>query len=313
MNWLRDFFLPKQASTIAPGYDTLFLAITVISIILFTMVTVMAIYFAKRYRRRRPDEITPHMTHNNALEIVWTVIPLIIVIVLFFWGFHRYMYAIVAPSESMEIVLSAKKWQWEFEYPDGMRSLNELHVPVHRPIRLIMGSQDVLHSFFVADFRVKQDIVPGRFTEVWFEATEPGTYPVQCAEYCGKGHSDMQAKVVVESPSGYERWLKEGDESLKTMPLPEIGKLVYENRGCATCHSLTGERGQGPTWKGIYGRTETMTDGSQQLVNENYIRESILEPQKHIVQGYEGIMPTYKGLLRDREILGVVEYMKTVK
>jgi cytochrome c oxidase subunit II len=313
MNWLRDFFLPQQASTLAPGYDTLFLAITLISIVLFTMVTGMALYFAKRYRRRRPDEITPHMTHNNTIEIIWTVIPLIIVIVIFFWGFHSYMLAQVAPSEAMEIVLSAKKWQWEFEYPDGMRSLNELHVPVHRPVRVIMSSQDVLHSFYVPAFRVKQDIVPNRFTEVWFEATEPGTYQVACAEYCGKGHSDMQAKVIVESPSGYERWLKEGDESLKTMPLPEVGKLVYENRGCATCHSLTGERGQGPSWKGIYGKMETMTDGSQQLVNENYIRESVLDPHKHIVQGYEAVMPTYKGLLRDRELMGVIEYIKTVK
>ena len=313
MNWLRDFFLPRQASTLAPAYDTLFMAITWLSIVLFAIVTGLALYFAKRYRRRRPDEITPHITHNNVVEIVWTVIPLIIVIGIFFWGFHNYMVAQVAPAESMEIVISAKKWQWEFEYPDGMRSLNELHVPVNRPVRLIMGSQDVLHSFFVPEFRIKQDIVPGRFTEVWFQATHDGTYQVLCAEYCGKGHSDMLAKVIVESPSGYERWLREGDESLKTMPLTEIGKLVYENRGCATCHSLTGERGQGPTWKGVFGKTETMTDGSQQLVNENYIRESILEPQKHIVQGFEGIMPTYRGLLRDREILGVVEFIKTVK
>ena len=310
---IRDFFLPRQGSTIAPQLDTLFMAITYLSIVLFVIVTGLALYFAYRYRRRSPDDITPHMTHNNAIEIIWTVIPLLIVIGLFFWGFHGFMTAQVAPAESMEIVVSAKKWQWEFEYPDGMRSLNELHVPVNRPVRLIMGSQDVLHSFFVPEFRIKMDVVPGRFTEAWFEATEAGTYQLFCTEYCGKGHSDMLAKVVVETPSGYERWLKEGDESLKTMPLPEIGKLVYENRGCATCHSLTGERGQGPTWKGIFGQTHTMTDGSQQMVNENYIRESILEPQKHIRQGFEGIMPTYKGLLRDREILGAIEFIKGLK
>jgi cytochrome c oxidase subunit 2 len=310
---IRDFFLPRQASTIAPAYDTLFMAITWLSVVLFLIVTILAFWFAKKYRRRHANEITPHMTHNLMIEIVWTVVPLLIVIGLFFWGFHGFMVAQVAPAESLEIVISAKKWQWEFEYPDGMRSLNELHVPVNRPVRLIMGSQDVLHSFFVPEFRIKMDIVPGRFTEAWFEATQAGTYQIFCTEYCGKGHSDMLAKVIVETPSGYERWLREGDESLKTMPLPEIGKLVYENRGCATCHSLTGERGQGPSWKGIFGTTHAMTDGSQQLVNENYIRESIEEPQKHIVQGYEAIMPTYKGLLRPREVMGVVEFIKRLK
>ena len=313
MNWIRDLILPKQASTLAPGHDTLFMAITWLSVVLFVIVTGLMLLFVMKYRRRRPDEITPHITHNNVLEITWTAIPLLIVIGLFFWGFHGFMKAQIAPGESMEIVVSAKKWQWEFEYPDGMRSLNELHVPVNRPVRLIMGSQDVLHSFYVPAFRIKMDVVPGRYTQAWFEATHPGTYQLFCTEYCGKGHSDMLAKIVVESPEGYERWLREGDETLKTMPLPELGKLVYENRGCATCHSLTGARGQGPSWKGIFGQQHSMLDGSTQLVNENYIRESILEPQKHIVQGYEGIMPTYQGLLRDREILGVIEYIKTLK
>jgi cytochrome c oxidase subunit 2 len=313
MSWIRDFILGKPASTIAAGHDTLFLFITGLSLLFFLIVTGAIVVFVKLYRRRRPDEITPHMTHNNRLELIWTTIPLLLVILIFFWGFHGYMTAAIAPGEAMEISVLAKKWQWEFEYPDGMRSLNELHVPVNVPVRVIMTSSDVIHSFYVPAFRVKKDAVPGRYTELWFNATEPGTYQMFCTEYCGKGHSDMLAKIVVESKEGYERWLREGDEQLKSMPLPELGKLIYENRGCATCHSLTGERGQGPSWKGIFGQQHAMVDGARVQVDENYLRESILLPQKHIVQGYEGIMPTYQGLLRDREVLGVIEYIKTLK
>jgi cytochrome c oxidase subunit II len=313
MSWLRDFLLPHQASTGAPGYDALFLFITGLAIFFFVIVAVLLGSFVLKYRRRGPDEVTPHITHNFRLEMVWTIIPLLLVIVIFFWGFHGFMEAQVAPLESMEISVTGKKWQWEFEYPDGMRSLNELHVPVNTNVRIILSSADVIHSFFVPAFRIKKDAVPGRYTELWFNAVDPGTYQLFCAEYCGKGHSDMLGKIVVESKEGYERWLKEGDEQLKSMPLPELGRLIWENRGCSTCHSLTGERGQGPSWKGIWGEDVKMTDGTSIHVDENYIRESILEPQKHIVLGYEGIMPTYQGLLRDREILGVIAFIKTLK
>jgi cytochrome c oxidase subunit 2 len=202
---------------------------------------------------------------------------------------------------------------WEFEYPDGLRTLNEIHVPVNRPVRLVMRSEDVIHSFFVPTFRVKKDVLPGRYTELWFTATRPGRHQVLCTEYCGKGHSDMLALIHVDDDEAYQRWLIEGDESLKTMPLTELGQMVHENRGCATCHSLDGTRGQGPSWKGIFGTTHQMQDGSSVVVDENYLRESILEPQNKIVAGYEGIMPTYKGLLREREVLGVIEYIKNLK
>jgi len=313
MNWLRDWLLPTQASTLAPTTDGLFMFVTYLSIFFFLLVTIPVVYFIIRYKRRRPDEITPHITHNFVLEVTWTAIPLLIVIGLFFWGFHGYMKAQVAPGESMEIVVTAKKWQWEFEYPNGMRTLNELHVPLNKPVRLIMSAEDVLHSFFVPAFRIKQDVLPGRYTEIWFEGTRPGVYQLFCAEYCGKGHSDMLAKIAVDDEARYERWLEEGDESMKTMPLTELGKLIYETRGCATCHSLTGERGQGPSWKSIFGKTEQFSNAPPTLVDANYIRESVLEPQKKIVSGFEGIMPTYQGLLREREIQGVIEYIKSLK
>jgi len=313
MNWFLHLVLPRQSSTLAPNIDNLFWFITLINIFFFVLIAGLIILFVKKYRRRSPDEITPHITHNQKLEIAWSVLPLILLLFIFFWGFHGYVNAQVAPANAIEIQITGKKWVWQFEYPDGMRTLNEFHVPVNRPVRLVMNSEDVIHSFYVPGFRIKKDVVPGRYTEEWFQATEPGVYQVFCAEYCGKGHSDMLSKIHVDDEATYKKWLVEGDEELKKMPLPELGKLVHENRGCATCHALDGTRGQGPGWKGIWGTMETMQDGTQIKVDENYIRESILEPQAHIVRGYEPIMPTFKGLLRDREILGVIEFIKGLK
>jgi cytochrome c oxidase subunit II len=313
MTWLRDWIMGPQASTLAPNIDNIFMFITAIGVFFFTLITVLIVIFVHRYRRRSANEITPHITHNPTLEIVWSVLPLLILIGIFFWGFHGYVVAQIAPANAIEIQVTAKKWQWQFEYPDGLRTLNELSVPLNRPVRLVMNAEDVIHSFFVPGFRIKKDVLPNRYTEAWFQATRPGTYPVLCTEYCGKGHSDMLAKINVLDDAGYQKWLVEGDESLKTMPLNELGALIHENRGCATCHSLDGTRGQGPSWKGIWGQTHKFQDGSSAVVDENYIRQSLLEPQAHIVQGYEGIMPTYQGLLRPREILGVIEFIKNLK
>jgi len=313
MNALHDFFLPKQGSTLAPGIDNLILFITGINIFFFVLVAGLVVIFITRYRRRSENDITPHITHHAKLEVFWSVFPLVILIIVFFWGFHGYMRSQIAPGNSMEIQVTAKKWVWQFEYPDGMRTLNELHVPLNKPVRLIMSSEDVIHSFFVPTFRVKQDVVPGRYTELWFQPTIHGVHQLMCAEYCGKGHSDMLAKISVDDEKTYEKWLLEGDESMKTMPLPELGKMVYENRGCATCHSIDGSRSQGPSWKGIWGESAKFQDGAAAPVDANYVRESVLEPQKHVVQGFEPVMPTYKGMLREREILGVIEFIKSLK
>jgi len=313
MNSLFELILPKQASTLAPGTDHIFWFVTFLNVFFFLLIGGLVVLFMRKYRRRSPNEITPHITHNQRLEIAWSVLPLFVLIALFFWGFHQYVNAQVAPANAIEIQVTGKKWVWQFEYPDGMRTLNSFHVPVNRPVRLVLSSEDVIHSFYVPSFRIKKDAVPGRYTEEWFTAVEPGVYQVFCTEYCGKGHSDMLAKVYVDNDEQYQKWLVEGDEEIKKMPLPELGKLVHENRGCATCHSLDGTRGQGPSWKGIWGQVHHMQDGSDIKVDENYIRQSILEPQAHVVQGFEPIMPTFKGLLRDREILGVIEFIKTLK
>lgn len=315
MKWFRDLTLPIEASTVARDIDNLYIFIVLLSAFFFFLIAGLIAFFLLRYRRKGPNDITPHITHNLNLEIAWSVLPLLICLVVFFWGFNGFVRANVAPGNSMEIQVTAKKWQWQFEYPDGTRTINDIHVPIGKPVRLVMTSEDVLHSFFVPAFRVKHDIVPGRYTEVWFEPTKLGVHQVFCAEYCGKSHSDMLAKVHVDDEATYKKWVEEGDETLKTMPLPLLGKLVYEEKGCMACHALDGRRtaNGGPSWKGIYGETHEMSDGQKILVDQNYIRESILDPQKHIVKTYEGIMPTFQGLLREREILGVIEYIKSLK
>jgi cytochrome c oxidase subunit 2 len=313
MNWFRDFLLPRGASTHVGEMDGLFLFITILTVFFFFFNGGLIFYAVRRWRRRSDKEVTPHITHDTRLELVWSLIPLIVVMVIFFWGFRGYVKAWVAPNDSMEIIVTGKKWVWEFEYPDGTRTLNSLHVPVDRPVKLVLTAEDVIHSFYIPEFRLKRDAIPGRYTELWFTATKPGVYQVFCAEYCGKGHSDMLARIFVDTPEQYETFLREGDEQVRKMPLKELGRLVYENKGCATCHSLDGTRGQGPSWKGIWGRKERAADGKEYVVDADYIRQSILAPQAVVIQGYEPIMPTYQGLLREREILALIEFIKDLQ
>ncbi|MFN3325189.1 MAG: cytochrome c oxidase subunit II [Bryobacteraceae bacterium] len=312
MNWLRTMMLPVEGSAYARDVDNLYLFLVWLSVFFFVLIAGLTGYFVWRYRKSRSRGPTPHITHHIGLELTWSIIPLLILIGIFFWGFHDYMNASVAPEDALEIQVSGKKWLWTFEYPDGMRTINEIHVPVNRPVRLIMSSEDVIHSFFIPAFRVKNDVLPNRYSMVWFHPIKTGTFTVFCAEYCGKSHSDMMAKVHVDDEATYLKWVEEGDEIIKTTPLPELGKIVWENRGCATCHSIDGTRGQGPSFKGIWAEQHKMADGSVVKVDENYIRESLMQPQAKIRAGYEGIMPTFQGMLREREILGVIEFIKSL-
>ncbi|HEY3444659.1 MAG TPA: cytochrome c oxidase subunit II [Paludibaculum sp.] len=313
MNWFQNWMLPKAAATHAGDVDGLYMFIVYLTIFFFFFNGALIFYAARKWRRRSDKEVTPHITHDTRLELIWSIIPLIVVMLIFFWGFKGYVKAWVAPNDSIEIVVTGKKWVWQFEYPDGTRTLNDLHVPLNKPVKLVMNSEDVIHSFYVPGFRLKRDVIPGRYTELWFTATEPGVQQVFCAEYCGKGHSDMLARIFVDTPEQYEVFLREGDEQVRKMPLKDLGKMVYENKGCATCHSLDGTKGQGPSWKGIWGNLHKGTDGKDYPVDANYIRQSILMPQAMVVQGFEPIMPTFQGLLREREILGVVEYIKSLQ
>lgn len=302
-----------QASDYAREVDNIYMFITYFSIFFYAIIVIGVGYFVYKYRRRRQNEDTPNITHNTALEIIWTVIPSIPLVVMAFWGFNTYMQARVAPADALEIKVIAKKWAWEFTYPNGMSFGQEMHVPAGRPVKLVMISQDVIHDFFLPDFRIKADIVPSRYTQLWFQADEPGEHQVYCAEYCGRDHSNMLAKVVVDTEEQYQQWLEQKAEEAMNMPLPEFGQLLYVNKGCNTCHSVDGTRIQGPTFKGIWGQTHQFTNGESALVDENYVRESLLQPTVKVRAGYEAIMPSFQGLLREREIQALAEYIKSLK
>ncbi len=313
MDWLRSVLLPAAGSDYARSVDDLYLFLVFLSGFLFLLVTGLLAFFVWRYRRRRAGEITPRIHENFRLEVFWTVVPLLIVMVVFFWGFHGYVQATVPPGEAMEIQVTAKRWLWEFEYAGGTRTINEIHLPVGKPVKFILTSEDVIHSFYVPGFRLKTDVLPNRYTELWFTPTSEGLHTIFCAEYCGRGHSDMSGKIWVDSEANYQEWLENGDQSSQDMPLAELGKLLYESRGCATCHSVDGTRGQGPTFKGIFGERHRLGGGGSVLVDENYLRESMLDPQAKLREAYQGIMPTFQGLLREREILALIEYIKAQK
>jgi len=311
MEWLRSLVLPPQGSAYASQVDGLYMFLIWLSLFFFLLIAGLAIYSAIRWRHK-PGDVTPHISHNTTLEVTWTIIPLFLVIMIFFWGFKGYLAASVPPGDATEIQITAQKWNWTFEYPDGNRAINELHIPLGKPVKFIMSSQDVIHDFFVPDMRVKHDILPNRYTEVWFTPTVPGKHHVECAEYCGKGHSDMAATIYVDTPKDYDKWLETGGVD-PNMPLPQMGALLYQTKGCATCHSIDGTRGTGPSWKGVYGSSQPLSDGTSVMADDNYIRESILVPGAKVVKGYDNVMPVFQGLLRDREVNALIAYIKTLK
>ena len=306
-------WLPKQTSTIASEVDALFYFILYWVIFFFVLVTVGVVYFGWKYHDKRKKGLTDALDHNTALEVTWTLIPLILVMIVFFWGARTYMKMNIVPYNAMEVNVTAQKWFWTFTYKEGFTNANELVVPVNKPVKLIMESQDVLHSFYVPDFRVKMDIIPNRYMMLWFEATEIGEYDIFCTEYCGKNHSEMLGKVKVLSKSEYDKWLLEANVVDETTPLLELGEKIYKKNACYTCHSVDGSQVIGPSFKGIWATKAEHTDGTSSLIDENYIRESIIDPQSKIINGYQPVMPSYKNILRDREIQGVIEYIKSLK
>jgi len=308
-------FLPGANSTIASEVDALFNFILYLSIFFFILVTGGSFYFAWRYRARKAAETpyTANISHNTKLEIFWTVIPTILVFIIFVWGFQTFLKMNVPPGDAIEIKVTGQKWFWSFNYPDGATSTNELVVPVNQPVKLLMSSQDVIHSFFVPNFRIKMDVLPNRYSQTWFEATQEGTYDLFCTEYCGKSHSDMIGKVRVVTDQAYNDWLADNAVGGEGLAPEEWGEKLYTSKACVTCHSIDGSPNVGPTFKGIFGRQENMTDGSSITVDENYIRKSILEPQAQIVEGYQPVMPTYQGVMTNDEIDAIIAYLKTLK
>jgi len=315
------FWLPPQASTQADKVDWLYYGILGLCIFWFALITVLVIYFTWKYRWRpeRPHA-EPSPAHHDALEITWTVIPSIIVVIIFVLGWKGYINLATPPQKALHVKVTGHAWAWSFQYdnptPGGDPISTDtgdgaLHVPVNMPVTLTMTSTDYIHSFYIPAFRIKQDVVPARYTHLWFQATEPGEYRVTCAEYCGKEHSLMKTKVVVHRPGEFEQWL-EAQAAANATVSPEQGEKIYQNN-CKPCHTTDGSPGTGPTFKGVFGRVETMSDGTQVTVDENYIRKSIEEPSFQVVKGFQPVMPTLKGVLSDKDIDSLIEYIRTVK
>ena len=306
-----SIFMPPQATDVAAGVDQLYGFLLTASFISCVLVIGGLIFFAIKFRRKHHGEKTPYMAHNTTLEFLWSFIPFVIFMVAFVWGWIVFHSLRHMPTDALEIAVQAQKWDWTFVYKNGRRVASEFYVPVGQDVKLLMTSNDVIHSFYVPAFRSKQDVVPGRYTALWFNANREGTFQVFCAEYCGDRHSGMLAKVHVVPREKYEQWLS--TEPYKGLSSVEIGQKIYAGR-CVACHTLTDAKNVGPGFKGVFGRTEHIEGGSDIVVDENYIRESVLNPNAKIVAGFpKGVMPTFAGQLSEEELLGVIDFLKTLK
>ena len=308
------FWMPSAAATQAEVVDLLYYFLYYVSVASFVVIMVVLVYFIVKYKAKSKGERAQSPGgHNTLLEISWTIPPAIVSVFVFVVGAKGYIDMKSPPRDSMEIGVTAYKWAWQFTYPNGHKDAN-LHVPPDTPVRLVMSSDDVLHSFYVPSFRIKQDVVPGRYTEVWFKATESGEYQIFCTEYCGTKHSEMLAKVTVhESEDAYEKWLDSQGNILDKLPPDEAGAKLVAQNGCTACHSLDGKKGVGPSFKGTWGQERAFADGTNAVMDENYVRNSILNPQGQVVKGYAPVMPTFQGKLSDRQIDAIIAYLKTLK
>ncbi|MEZ4361798.1 MAG: cytochrome c oxidase subunit II [Kofleriaceae bacterium] len=306
------YWLPKPVNRVASDSDMMFYSVLAMSFFFFFAITIAVIYFVVRYRHRPGRKPEPSAAHNDALEITWTVIPTIICVFLFWFGWRAYVHVATPPLKAVEVQVLAYRWGWNFTHSNGVQDA-DLHVPVNTPVRLVMTAKDVLHSFFVPVLRTKQDLVPRRYTYMWFEATKPGTYRLYCTEYCGRDHSQMKVKFVVHTPGGYERYLADKAALSSNMPPLELGKMLYEKKGCNACHSLDGSPRVGPSFKGTFGGDVPLSDGSSIKMDENYIRTSILNPLSQSRPGFPPSMPSFEGQLKDKEIEGLIEFIKSLK
>ena len=318
MDRLTEYLFPKQVSSFAHDIDNLFFFIFYASVVLFLIVVIGMMYLAIKYRFKKGDEVrlTSSLDHNTFLEVLFFVIPLILVTITFVWGIRSYLNMVIVPDDAIEIKVTGQSWFWTFDYPEGGSTLNELVVPVETPIKIVLSSTDVLHSFYIPVMRAKMDVLPNRYNVMWFDANQAGEYEIFCTEYCGTGHSNMNAKVIVMPQKMYEVWLAEAGSADDDLPLEELGAKLYSKKACNTCHTLDGTALVGPSYlqtSQMWGQERVFDDGSSTIIDENYVRSSILEPQIQIVAGYQGVMPTYQGLLNDRELDALIAFLKTLK
>lgn len=299
---------PDQASTVAGEVDALYIFLVGGSAVMSLIIVTLLAIFAIRYRRRSKADRSGAFNESLRLELGWTLIPLVIVMFIFVWSSSVFFHIYRAPEDTLDVLVVGKRWMWKLQHQNGKREINELHVPVGRDVKLTMTSEDVIHSFFVPAFRMKADVVPGRYTSIWFRATKPGRYHLFCAEYCGTKHSQMLGQVIVMEDDEFQRWL--GGEIAGATPAAQ-GERLFANLGCSTCHKPEAT-GRGPKLVGVFGTTVEMEGGERVKVDESYVRESIVDPRARIVSGYKPLMPTYRGLIGEQGLMNLIEYIKSI-
>jgi len=299
---------PEAASTMASRVDNLYFFLLAVAAFFSILIAGLIIYFAVKFHRRSAEQVGAQIHGGMALEVGWTLGPLLIVLVIFVWGASVYYAMARPPDETLNVYVVGKQWMWKFQHLDGQREINELHVPVGRAVKLITTSEDVIHDFFVPAFRIKADVVPGRYINIWFHATKPGRYRLFCAEYCGTRHSGMTGEVIVMEPSEYQAWLSGGASEGS---LASAGAKLFQDLACNTCHRPDAQ-GRGPVLEGLFGKTVQLQNGETVTVDEAYVRESILHPTAQVTSGFQPIMPTFQGLVTEEQLLELVEYVKSL-
>jgi cytochrome c oxidase subunit 2 len=303
-------FFPDSASTLAPQVDAILFFLLALTAFFSILIAGLIVFFAVRYRYTdKTVEREGKESSHLLLELAWTAIPTGIVMVIFFWSAIVMYHIKTIPGDAVELFVVGRQWMWKIQHPEGQREINALHVPVGVPIQLTMISEDVIHSFYIPAFRIKQDVLPGRYSKQWFQATKPGTYHIFCAEYCGTMHSRMIGQVIAMAPKDYQRWLS-GDTG-GTGSMSSDGSELFKKMGCATCHLDTGE-GRGPTLRGVFGKKVALESGQTVMADEAYLRESILRPGAKLVRGYQQIMPTFQNQLTEQNVLELIAYIKTL-
>jgi cytochrome c oxidase subunit 2 len=310
MNTEFELF-PDAASTTASRVDNLYLFMLAFSAAMTVLVASLVFYFAIKYRHKNRVDRTQGAP-SNAAELTWIALSLPILMFIFVWGARVCFYIVRPPAGAMQVTVVAKQWMWKFQHPEGRREIDTLHVPVNQPVQLSMVSQDVIHSFFVPAFRVKQDVLPGRYTNAWFQATKPGDYRLYCAEYCGTNHSRMHGRIVVQTPEDYANWLagRTGNDE----PPAVTGAKMFEQLQCATCHrpGAAGAQQRGPSLDGVYQQPVALNNGKTVVADDGYLRESILRPAAKVVAGYQPIMPTFEGQVSEEGVLNLIAYIKSL-
>jgi cytochrome c oxidase subunit 2 len=299
---------PEVASVHAERVDHLYFFLTGTTLFFTFLIFATIFYFMIKYRRRSEEERPPETEQSLALEITWIVIPSLICIVLFFWGARLFFAAFNPPQGSMEIFVVGKQWMWHLQHPEGPREINQLHVPVDVPILLTMTSEDVIHGFFLPEFRIKRDVVPGRYLSEWFEASKPGSYHLFCTQYCGTLHSGMRGTIEVMSPANYAQWLRDNATSES---MTQMGMQLFARLGCDTCHLADGS-GPGPALEGKFEKPVTLTSGQTRVMDESFIRQAILDPSSLPLPNYRLVMPTFRGQVNEEQILQLIAYIKSL-